>query len=305
MTLKKRKLLILPKMSHYYPYETITGYTYERGFVNWCMSSSPLLALRKLKTIISCGLLVVGIILAIVLSSVLVMLPPLPPVPNQQYAFAIGSVGAGKIAFVSNRDGNDEIYVMNADGSGQTRLTNNPASDRSPDWSPDGTRIAFQSNKDGNDEIYAINVEGKIKLQTRLTSNSGHDHHPVWSPDGKKIAWHRFGSQGQPHLQIWVMSPVTLGAGVKKLADSPSDDRDPSWSPNGKKIVFTRASSEDNMQIYVINTDGTGLKKLSSTPLPVRDDNPDWTVGVPSSPLPFGSTSPDVQAHLSGNPRIK
>jgi len=279
------------------------------------------------------------------------MLPPLSPVPNQQYAFAIGSVGAGKIvfdsdkdknggkeifvmyedgsgltelanspgkdfdpswspngkriAFVSNRDGNYEIYVMNADGTGQTRLTNNPASDSAPDWSPDGTRIAFQSNKDGNDEIYAINVEGKIKLQTRLTSNSGHDHHPVWSPDGKKIAWHRFGSQGQPHLQIWVMSPVTLGAGVKKLADSPSDDRDPSWSPNGKKIVFTRASSEDNMQIYVINTDGTGLKKLSSTPLPVRDDNPDWTVGVPSSPLPFGSTSPDVQAHLSGNPRIK
>src|SRR5256885_2251960 len=56
----------------------------------------------------------------------------------------------GKIAFTSNRDGNDEIYVMNADGTGVTRLTNDPASDSQPAWSPDGSRIAFTSTRDGN-----------------------------------------------------------------------------------------------------------------------------------------------------------
>src|SRR5262249_28599020 len=64
---------------------------------------------------------------------------------------------AGTIAFVSNRDGNDEIYVMNGDGSAQKRLTDNPANDESPAWSPDHARIAFTSDRDGNNEIYVMN----------------------------------------------------------------------------------------------------------------------------------------------------
>ena len=78
----------------------------------------------------------------------------------------------GKIAFISNRDGNDEIYVMNADGSNQTRLTNNPAMIR-PSFSPDGSKIAFVSNRDGNYEIYVMNADGSN--QTRLTNNPATD----------------------------------------------------------------------------------------------------------------------------------
>lgn len=74
-----------------------------------------------------------------------------------------------RIAFVSNRDGNNEIYVMNVDGKSQTRLTTNAADDGEPAWSPDGTRIAFVSDRDGNREIYVMNVDGKN--QTRLTTN--------------------------------------------------------------------------------------------------------------------------------------
>jgi hypothetical protein len=78
-----------------------------------------------------------------------------------------------KIAVASNRDGNWEIYVVNADGSASQRLTNNPASDLRPRWSPDGTKIAFQTNRDGNQEIYSMNPDGSG--QTNLTNNPAND----------------------------------------------------------------------------------------------------------------------------------
>ncbi len=72
----------------------------------------------------------------------------------------VASVENGKIAFTSDRDGNYEIYVLNADGSEQTRITNNTASDSDPAWSPHGTKIAFTSDRDGNYEIYVMNADG-------------------------------------------------------------------------------------------------------------------------------------------------
>ncbi|MEE8575969.1 MAG: DPP IV N-terminal domain-containing protein, partial [candidate division Zixibacteria bacterium] len=77
-------------------------------------------------------------------------------------------------------DGNYEIYVMNADGTEQTRLTNNTSSDGSPSWSPDGGKIAFASRRDGNWEIYVMNADGTE--QTRLTNNNSSDGGPSWSP---------------------------------------------------------------------------------------------------------------------------
>ena len=91
------------------------------------------------------------------------------------------SIGAiGKIAFQTNRDGNFEIYVMNADGSGITRLTNNAARDGFPAWSPDGTKIAFVSDRDGNFEIYTMNADGTGLVN--LTNNPAKDDRPVWRP---------------------------------------------------------------------------------------------------------------------------
>ena len=87
---------------------------------------------------------------------------------------------AGKIAFVSDRDGALEIYVMNADGSDLARLTDNSADDSSFAWSTDGTRIAFASNRDGNYEIYVMNADGSG--QTNLTDNPAVDGGPAWSP---------------------------------------------------------------------------------------------------------------------------
>jgi TolB protein len=84
------------------------------------------------------------------------------------------------VTFWSNRDGNMEIYVMNIDGSGQTRLTNDPASDSNPGWSPDGTMIVFHSERDGNREIYVMNADGS--QPRRLTKDPSEDVAPDWGP---------------------------------------------------------------------------------------------------------------------------
>lgn len=87
---------------------------------------------------------------------------------------------SGRIAFVSDRDGNLEIYVMSANGTGVTRLTNNPANDQQPTWSPYGSKLAFVTDRDGNDEIYVMNANGTGVI--RLTENAAYDDAPAWSP---------------------------------------------------------------------------------------------------------------------------
>ena len=85
-----------------------------------------------------------------------------------------------KIAFQSFRDGNFEIYIMNADGSDQTRLTNNPAFDQYPSLSRDGKKITFVSNRDGNSEIYVMNADGsEIRNLTNSPFGEGYSY---WSP---------------------------------------------------------------------------------------------------------------------------
>jgi Tol biopolymer transport system component len=93
-----------------------------------------------------------------------------------------------QIAFASTRDGNDEIYVMNADGSNQVNLTNHWGNDIQPTWSPDGTRIAFMSDRDGIFDIYVMGSDGSNPVN--LTNNpTRYDAWPTWSPDGTRIAF--------------------------------------------------------------------------------------------------------------------
>jgi Tol biopolymer transport system component len=136
-----------------------------------------------------------------------------------------------KIAFVSRKDGDDEIYIMNADGSEPTRLTNNTFSDIAPAWSPDGRKIVFQSNRDGNVEIYTMNADGTD--QTRVTNYPGRDQDPDWSPNGRMIAFER---DVEPianlTLQVFVMNadgthPMQL-TGLE-LPGDPSENSHPGW----------------------------------------------------------------------------
>ncbi len=137
----------------------------------------------------------------------------------------------GRIAFVSDRDGDPEIYVMNADGTGATRLTNSPGGDYHPAWSPDGRRIAFYSERDGNAEIYAMNADGTEV--TRLTNHTANDYDPAWSPDGRSLLFTRNSPRGTPTRISIVREDGSVGQLIPE-AQSPANsdyrDRDPAWS---------------------------------------------------------------------------
>src|SRR5215218_1629888 len=124
--------------------------------------------------------------------------------PTAVVIFALASAAAaqGRIAFESTRDGNWEIYAMNPDGSNQTRLTNDPASDSRPALSPDGSKIAFVSQRTGNAEIFIMNANGSNLIN--LTNHPMGDYDPKFSPDGSKIAF-RSGRSGT-NLDIYVMN---------------------------------------------------------------------------------------------------
>ncbi|HEV7451875.1 MAG TPA: hypothetical protein VGO16_10900 [Pseudonocardiaceae bacterium] len=187
---------------------------------------------------------------------------PPPPTPTPLPPPVV-SPSEGKIVFQSGRDGNNEIYLMNADGSGVTRLTNNPASDTQPALSPDGARIAFTSNRDGNNEIYVMNADGTGL--TRLTNNPASDSQPVFSPDGTQIAFTRtLGGGGEAsNNEIFVMNAFT-GASQTNLTNNPAGDDQPAFSPDGR-IGFVRFQNA-NRDIYLMNANGTGQTNLTNNP---------------------------------------
>jgi len=133
------------------------------------------------------------------------------------------SPDGARIAFSSNQDGFfNKIYVMNADGSHRTRLTETETSEN-PVWSPDGNRIAFSSARDGDWQIYVMSADGSS--QTRLTNTSSPEGRPDWSPDGTRIA---FSSPRDGVSQIYVINAD--GSDPVNISNSDSDDSSPSWS---------------------------------------------------------------------------
>jgi tol-pal system beta propeller repeat protein TolB len=166
-----------------------------------------------------------------------------------------------RIVFVSRRDGaapgDREIYVMNADGSNQTRLTNLPGRDDTPTWSPDGQRIAFTSTRDGDFEIFTMNADGTDVKQ--ITNNTGFDATPEYSPDGAKIV---FESDASGVDGLHVMNAD--GTHVRRLTDADAQAFGPDWSPFGNQIAFANnCCVEENSDIFVIKASGKKLERLT------------------------------------------
>lgn len=169
--------------------------------------------------------------------------PTLVPVP-------LPGSGRGRIAFVSERDSGDaEIYIMNADGSGEKRLTASAGHDWSPAFSPDGTRIAYASSRDAVTQdvhnIYSMDVSGKNVV--RLTFNRAWDDFPSWSPDGRRLA---FVSTADNNAEIFVMN--SDGTDVRRLTYVARDDVEPAWSPDGQRLALSSDRSGTH-QIYIMS----------------------------------------------------
>ena len=174
----------------------------------------------------------------------------------------------GRIVFESSRDGNLEIYRMNADGLMPGRMTQNAAADTMPSISPDGLRVAFTSNRDGNREIYVMGINSDNL--TRLTTNTATDEQPAWSPNGTKIA---YTSTVPGNAEIFVMNAD--GSGKVNVTNNSAEDSGVSWSPDGTQIAFmsTRAG---NPEIYRANANGSGTPTRLTNSQRI-DSDPDWS----------------------------
>lgn len=191
----------------------------------------------------------------------------------------------GKIAFTSGGGPYTEISVINADGTGLKKLTDNLWEDQLPSWSPDGSQIVYESGRsNGGINIFRMNADGSNPIQLTNMATDGPARAPAWSPDGTKIAYVRNPNR-EGRVEIWVMNadgtnPVRLTTSELYPLDTInkvySASLQPVWSPDGKKIAFTSYRDGNfNRDIYVMNADGSNQTRLTTDPL--EDTDPTWS----------------------------
>ena len=160
------------------------------------------------------------------------------------------------IAFYSDRDGNKEVYLMDADGSNQRAITGHQSISLSPDWSPTGREIAYVSYFSGVPGIYLVNVESGVKTPV-LTSGSLNIS-PSFSPDGRRIVFAR--SVGAGNSEIFVCDRD--GSNMRQLTHSSGIDTNPEWNPSGQRIAFT-SSRTGSPQVYLMDSEGANLRRVT------------------------------------------
>ncbi|MBK8049464.1 MAG: PD40 domain-containing protein [Anaerolineales bacterium] len=165
--------------------------------------------------------------------------------------------GGRRVAFVSDVDGNQEIYVASNAGSELTNVTNHPSDDAIPAWSPDGRLLAFESNRDGNWEIYVM--DPTVGEAVRVTNDPAEDHDPDWSPDGRSLLFHSNRSG------VWQLYTLELETGdIKSITQDPAGAWGGSWSPDGLFITYSQ-NYPGPAEIYTIGIDGTNPVNLTNS----------------------------------------
>jgi Tol biopolymer transport system component len=196
-----------------------------------------------------------------------------------------------QIAFVSDRKGNTDIYVMNSDGSNVRQLTSNPFAelyfifdnsvDYGPTWSPDSQRIAFISGRDNimwgyvDSDIFIMDRDGRNVVKWEGSQLGREEKYPAWSPDGCCIVYSMSTDPGYLQtgaLSIYVARVDSFG-GTQLTADE-AVNVTPAWSPDGKRIIF-RSNRDDDFEFFVMNKDGSNLTQLTHMPDAIA--SPDWS----------------------------
>ncbi len=170
----------------------------------------------------------------------------------------------GVLSFLTTRDGNFEVYSMDATGQNEKNLTNNKALDFWSSWSPDGNHILFYSNRDGNNEIYVMDADGNN--QRNLSNHPSNDYLPTWSPDGKHIVF----TSDRDHKSREIYTMNADGSNIARLTSNEAFEEVPTWSADGNTILFTRQIKEPddtshaaNGEIFMMDADGKNEKRLT------------------------------------------
>jgi TolB protein len=183
--------------------------------------------------------------------------------------------------YASERDGDFDIYAMALDGSGKVRLTNHPATDGGPRYSPDGTRIAFYSNRDGDYDLYLMNADGTDV--TRLTDDTVDEGRPSFSPDGTQLV---FEAGSGADAELWTLNAD--GTGLVQLTDNDTEDLQPAWSPDGSTVAFSRWDGSDYELWALDPASGTETQLTNNGE---NDGAPAWSPD--GSSIVFGSNRQD------------
>ena len=196
------------------------------------------------------------------------------------------SHGVEYISFASNQTGNFDIHIMDTNGEYLDNLTDHPADDFDPTWSPDGRFLGYVSNRDGNAEIYVMDTE--LKKHRRLTHAPGTDSRPTWSPDGRWIA---FVSNRRGSSDIYKMD--ANGEKIRRLTKT-GNNGSPVWSPDGQWIVFF-SQLDRRVDLYVMTAEGRGLRlllpaRLRGLLLPVWHAGYTWSLD--GKQIAFGTWEP-------------
>ena len=222
--------------------------------------------------------------------------------------------------FQSDRDGDEEIYIMDSNGNILAQLTNNTDDEWFPAFSADGTKITFTSDRHGNAEIYIMNSDGTNP--TRMTNHPNQDLEPQFSPDGSSIVfWSDQDAVSIGNFDIYLLevstSTVTRLTDVRSTSNT-TQNRSPVFSPDGSKIAF-ESFRNSNYDIYIMDHDGSNEQQLTThsasdqTPAfspdgqsivfaSARDLNFEiYTVRIDGSGLTRITTTPDFEANPSFN----
>ncbi len=215
--------------------------------------------------------------------------------PGEQQAPPVWSPRGDRIAYESAASlpgggiGRD-IFVVNADGSRNVRVTEGNGFATTPGWSPDGTRLVYSSYQDGDYEVFSVNADGSQRRQ--LTDNLSRDSDASWSPDGDAIG---FISDRDGNHQLYVLKS---DGSQMNLSQSPGTDiagigvSAVSWSPDGNRIAFMSDRGGSPPKLYLVNKDGSGLIRLTKSDALGLESDPLWSPN--SNCLVFTSSLPSV-----------